>query len=450
MDSPQLREVLLNSCWNYYLRSVTVVDQQLFMSHRSSGKRSQYYSSFLESSLLACGTRISTSPAVRKLGRSYAERAKQHIADELEQPTIATLQGFLLLSDFEATAARDRVGWTYNDCSRLVKHEILSELDVHLRDSLLLSAFVYDRLWALYLGRPSCVPSQIVESKNLFNATPEAQENTLHHWVHLCNDISEITDILNGFGQELNRSVASRLSDIGLRISKTHEALPPRLSSKQMPNLDVTAYGLNMQFCGIQIVLHRALVKIFSQQGAINPGVDTTSVERSRIIMYDSAACISRLTLAFREIFGVENFITVMLDNMYIAASTLISHIVQPPLRPNVEGSFNEAFHNLSVIAETIRVLQNHYPVAEKMRRTLARICGNTPLAGMFGVTVGMQTTPPASNGMDNMLIQAVGGSWGSMEALVHDDSILSQPNFLGEDFQMDLGMVDLNMSLLP
>ena len=32
---------------------------------------------------------------------------------ELEYPTLATVQGFLILADFEATRGRDRLGWTY-------------------------------------------------------------------------------------------------------------------------------------------------------------------------------------------------------------------------------------------------------------------------------------------------------------------------------------------------
>jgi hypothetical protein len=114
MDSPKLRDVLIRSCWHYYSLSVQVVDEQLFTRHRAASKRSQYYSSFLEHALLACTTRVSTSAAVRKLGRPYAERAKKEVVFELEQPTIASLQGFLLLSDFEATSARDRVGWMYS------------------------------------------------------------------------------------------------------------------------------------------------------------------------------------------------------------------------------------------------------------------------------------------------------------------------------------------------
>ena len=81
--------------------------------------RSEYYSSFLENALLSCATRMSTSEGVRALGARYAARAKAEIAQELEYSNIATLQGFLLLSDFEATRGRDRLGYMY--CGKILQ-----------------------------------------------------------------------------------------------------------------------------------------------------------------------------------------------------------------------------------------------------------------------------------------------------------------------------------------
>lgn len=128
MDSQQLRRLLLQSCWAYYSWSVPVVNEELFTSHRKLGTRSQYYSKFLENCLLACATRISTSPGVRKLGRAYADRAKQEVVFELEHPTLASLAGFLLLSDFEATNAEDRAGWIYCGKNTCLVQEFWSHL----------------------------------------------------------------------------------------------------------------------------------------------------------------------------------------------------------------------------------------------------------------------------------------------------------------------------------
>lgn len=84
------------------------------MTQRKRGKRSRYYSVFLESALLACSARLSTSKAVRALGAEYSRNAKaQLLSPELESPNMATLQGLLLLSDYEMSQGRDRLGWMF-------------------------------------------------------------------------------------------------------------------------------------------------------------------------------------------------------------------------------------------------------------------------------------------------------------------------------------------------
>jgi hypothetical protein len=113
IDSTPLHVRLLQSYWKYQTLSVRVIDEELFMEHRKSKVRSEYYSRFLESALLACSTRSSTSEVVRRLGLQYAHRAKAELVSELEQPNISTLQGLLLLSDFEMAGGHDRVGWIY-------------------------------------------------------------------------------------------------------------------------------------------------------------------------------------------------------------------------------------------------------------------------------------------------------------------------------------------------
>ncbi len=113
IDSLPLRSVLLTNYWKIQPHSIVIVDESLFLQGRESGRRSEYYSQFLEDALLASASRMSTSSGVRALGPKYVERAKTVIAQELERPNTATLQGFLLLSDFEATRGRDRLGYLY-------------------------------------------------------------------------------------------------------------------------------------------------------------------------------------------------------------------------------------------------------------------------------------------------------------------------------------------------
>lgn len=113
LDSSQVQKVLLEIAWRYLSLQTRLVHEQYFLSHRELGVRSQYYSKFLENTLLACASRASTSITMRKLARPYIDRAVKDIPMELEYPTLATVQGFLLLADFEATRGCDRLGWTY-------------------------------------------------------------------------------------------------------------------------------------------------------------------------------------------------------------------------------------------------------------------------------------------------------------------------------------------------
>jgi hypothetical protein len=110
IDSPRVRDRMLQSYFKYQTLWASVVDQGVFLEHRTRGT-SFWYSPFLETVLLASAARLSTSDAIRSLSHKYAARAREDILLALETPSAASLQGFLLLSEFEVTQGRDRVGW---------------------------------------------------------------------------------------------------------------------------------------------------------------------------------------------------------------------------------------------------------------------------------------------------------------------------------------------------
>jgi hypothetical protein len=122
-NSMQLKTALLKSYCDFQAQTVALIHRENFLAHRETGQRTQHYSRFLENSLMACSSRLSTSPAVRALGSSYAKLAKSDLVAELEDPNITTLQGLLMLSDYEMTAGRDRAGWVY--CGKVIPCKIL-------------------------------------------------------------------------------------------------------------------------------------------------------------------------------------------------------------------------------------------------------------------------------------------------------------------------------------
>ena len=130
MDSDPVRNHLLQIYWRAHTLSVVVVEYDAFETGRKAVRRSEWYSTFLESSLLACATRMSTSAELRALGARYADRAMSEIIQELQNPNIATLQGLLSLSDFEATRGRDRLGYMYSGVCDSRLSAILNRLTI--------------------------------------------------------------------------------------------------------------------------------------------------------------------------------------------------------------------------------------------------------------------------------------------------------------------------------
>lgn len=111
INSAQVKSRLLQSFFRYQTLWVSVVDEELFYEHQKSGEPSMWYSTFLETVMLACAARLSTSSAVRSLGERYSTQAKVNTLQALESPSAASMQGFMLLSEYEVTHGRDRIGW---------------------------------------------------------------------------------------------------------------------------------------------------------------------------------------------------------------------------------------------------------------------------------------------------------------------------------------------------
>jgi hypothetical protein len=107
----QVKCHLLQSFFRYQPLWVNAVDEELFWDYREKPEPSMWYSGFLEAVMLASAARLSNSSAVRSLGEQYAAQAKAEIWQALENPSAASVQGFLMLSEYEISHSRERMGW---------------------------------------------------------------------------------------------------------------------------------------------------------------------------------------------------------------------------------------------------------------------------------------------------------------------------------------------------
>lgn len=123
-DAPSVRKAILESFWRSSELWSSIVDRDFFVASKAAGHSSQYYSQGLEDSMLACGSRNSTSSAIRMVGREYLNRAKRSLQTEIESPTIASLQGCLLVSNYEAGVGQNRIGWMFMGKAAILSHPV--------------------------------------------------------------------------------------------------------------------------------------------------------------------------------------------------------------------------------------------------------------------------------------------------------------------------------------
>jgi hypothetical protein len=112
-NTVQVKCRLLQSFFRYQPLWVNAVDENLFWESRENHESSMWYSKFLEAAMLASACRLSNSSAVRALGEQYSIQAKADILQALENPSAASMQGFLMLSEYEVSQGDEQMGWQF-------------------------------------------------------------------------------------------------------------------------------------------------------------------------------------------------------------------------------------------------------------------------------------------------------------------------------------------------
>ena len=291
------------------------------------------------------------------------------------------------------------LGW-HDRCEPLATKDDLTSCDAQSRYTVYFSTFVYDTLWSLYLGRPRTI------SLPMLCATRGSIQHTvdnriLYAWVDLCVHIAEVSDIVNTPHSRTSQFMAQLLV-LDSRIQNTYEALPLDLAYRQMSTaeLDAAGYAYHMQFYSTKIVLHRALIK--SSLGRETPlpesvpstnGIFLYTPDSSSKNMYESAVRITELAVTYRQIFGLDKMITVMLHNMYMAAITLINHV----LVLQRQGTQAESdIRRIRQLVDTLYQVQKHFPIAFRMCHTLSEILSGTSLAALVDcIPLSLRHTKP-------------------------------------------------------
>lgn len=454
-SSVQLREHLLASFFQYQALWVEIANRENFEAAKLLGP-SRWYSDFLENAMLASATRLSTSKAVRALGPEFARLARADMAMALDDPSPASLQGFLILSEFEVTRGQDRIGWMFCGAYYPVVPSgfsfqpvllllgmacrMIPDLGLHdfedalsysvkrlelaapassrdLLYSLCCACVVYETVWSLYLGRPSSITKAVIDAVSIRCKEQRSSDSPqLNAWVGLCIPTLEVSRILN-CGEPIAPGDSRVLAQLNHELEDWHARLPPALTwrNRRIGELDATGYGLHTQYCKLQILINKAMVPAHDRRRrrASTSAVAhaATLPEEQRHLVHKYATCVANLLLTYREMYGAGRIPSIMLDNAILAATCLKEEGAREAIQSDERDRDAKRLRSLIGVLEEV---EPHFPITRRMVDTLKE----SPRTGEARVA----TTGAASIGQTVELDARAGAeSQFSMEELMHE-----------------------------
>lgn len=367
--------------WKYQHCVLQVFHKETFLSG--------HISKALLYCVYACAARISPRPEVRALvlprnDEDFGEdlpyllgKATRYTEEELKRPQITTIQALLLLSVVYCAIGRDTKGWLFTGMAcRLVFdlgiHKDITEKasPVHssrhvaqTRQLTFWACVVFDRLWALYLGRPYCLKIDDSTQQIMWKKVDDSWEARMAYaWVTLLEIVGDICDVLNA--DFLSHENLTRLEqklqswrnnlDASLRYEK---GCPASMSS------------LHIQFCAAMILLHQPVAKFGSRS---LESEDRSAHSRRQCIHF--ATTIASYLQDFQQQYGDATQLSgVALHSTALAATTLIA-IIAERKSPDVSARMQSLRSCVLALAE----LETTYRVARRVRKIIQliiRVC---------------------------------------------------------------------------
>ncbi|KAF1810741.1 hypothetical protein P152DRAFT_490398 [Eremomyces bilateralis CBS 781.70] len=361
-------DYLIGLFWKYYNNVVHVIHQDAFLEDRNSG-RTQFYSGFLHICILAMGFRFAdkTRPDIQRITlprkESTLHREAKYILDsELERPGgIPTVIALLLVSDLECGVGRENVGWLYTGMAIRqafdiglhldIRSSALSEREVETRRLAFWSCVIYDKHWALFLGRPPSMKPSDLEINNLSRhferlgtyrpAGPgKSWETQIYEAIldllELAGKITEHIDSESPIDAEIARNSYRRIAALDREFNRWYERLPEILKWTQA-NIDSAPFSffvLHQQYHALLICLHRPYAMYAgpnpneNENGTgnhvRNSGFEGPCSSLSRDICTKHAIRIAKIFSTHRQRFDIKQIFVTGMQNAVSAATALV------------------------------------------------------------------------------------------------------------------------------
>ncbi|KAF9889982.1 hypothetical protein FE257_006662 [Aspergillus nanangensis] len=413
---PDTHDYLMSLFWHCYNSVIHVVDQAAFEEGQQLGGN-QFYSGFLHICMLATGFRFADksradiirimSPSTRE--SSLHREAKYMLDYELERPGGMTLIGaLLLLGDLEVGCGRDNVGWLYSGMANRLCFDIglhldatdlgLSQQEMDIRRMTLSACVVFDRYWALFLGRPTALKVDDLEVFQLseqFNglgttspttstAPPKPLETQIYEALMELMELSgKITEIMNKVAKRnptLDHHVYIRMSALDRELETWYLQLPRALqyTTDNVQSAPFSFFLLHQQYYSTMILLHRQFAHYDQLMDDDNnnpllPGESSSSTShshfsaRSRATCTTSAGRMAQIFWAHRQRFDSRQIFVTGLQHAGNAASALVAAIASS----RDPSAINTNMKYLECLTAALVDMAETYKPAEQMAAVL-------------------------------------------------------------------------------
>ncbi|KAH3920552.1 hypothetical protein HBI56_071570 [Parastagonospora nodorum] len=354
-------DYLMDLFWQCYNPVIHVLHHEAFNEDREMG-RTQFYSGFLHVCVLAMGFRFAEKnrPDIRKIALPQMEstlhrEAKYMLDHELERPGgIPSVVALLLLGDLECGVGRDNLGWMYGGMAVRLAFDIglhldtrlsgLPEREIEIRQMTLWACVIYDKYWALFLGRPTSMKSSDLEIYHLSKqferlgacrpaGAGKSMETTIYEaLIDLMELAGKITENMDPHSKNpesaIDRNQYMRMAALDREFSSWYARLPEQL--RWTPNNIATApfsfFLLHQQYHASLILLHRPFA-LYEDQSANSDqsGPDDHFSALSRTVCTKHAIRVARIYWQHRQRFDTRQIFVTGMQHAGTAATALVA-----------------------------------------------------------------------------------------------------------------------------
>ncbi|KAH6629422.1 fungal-specific transcription factor [Boeremia exigua] len=397
--------IKLYFCWED--PSIHLVQEDVFYRERrrckSGNCMSKLYSEVLVNSMCAVGASLTSRHSVElpePLVDFFASRARALLDVELNSPTLSTVQSLGILSGVESIRTLDARGWLYSgmavrlatdlglhlDNQAYVDAGILDIEEATLRRMVFWGAFIHERMWSLYLGRPVSLnetaittPSYAVTATERKFWQPYIDEHEDHSFpalidpieeLHrsnatLCAKMARIRDtlysdaVVSALGSQQLHDFASSMRS---ELTQWHLGLPESLqvdlastSSLYVPHV----LQLHMQYHTVMIIVNRPF---FAATIATLPDVAFSDLMVGRPACTDSARAIAKLLQIYRRLYGLRR---INIQAVHLVFTASLIHVLNAceAADPSIR---NTAWRDLEVCQQALCDLSKGYHSASR------------------------------------------------------------------------------------